>query len=254
MPAESIEDVLDRLDAIILRSRREHSRVGYFAALYRNVTVCVQRGVAAGRFTDAARMARLDVVFANRYLDAEESYRSARPLSRCWRVAFDAARTWPPVVLQHLLLGMHAHITLDLGVAAAEVAPGRALPGLRQDFLEINRLLAEMIDEVQQRMTVVSPWMGILDRFGQRRDEELCGFGLTRARDFAWGVAVRLAPMDATSRAREIESVDALATTLAIPIHSPGRRARAALLGVRMGEETDVARVIDALDGRRRRA
>ena len=252
MPAESIEDVLDRLDAIILRARREHSRAGYFAALYRNVTVCVQRGVAAGRFADAARMARFDVVFANRYLDAEESYRSARPLSGCWRVAFDAAKRWSPLVLQHLLLGMHAHLTLDLGVAAAEVAPGRALPTLQQDFLEVGRLLGEMIDDVQHRITAVSPWMGMLDRLGQRNHEEICGFSLRRARDFAWGVAGRLAPLDAPSRAHEIVAADTLATALATRIHSPGRKARVALLGVRLGEETDVARVIDALGGRRR--
>ena len=252
MPAESIEDVLERLDVIILRARREESRVGYFAALYRNVTASVQRGVAAGRFADAARMARLDVVFANRYLDAEEAYRSARPLSRSWRVAFEAAGTWPPLVLQHLMLGMHAHITLDLGIAAADVAPGRALPALQQDFLEINRLLGEMVDDVQHRIAAISPWTSVLDRVGQRTDEELCGFCLTKAREFAWGFAVRLAPLDASARVHEIDTVDVLAAALARRIRTPGRMARAVLLGARLREEANVGRVIDALDGRRR--
>jgi hypothetical protein len=39
-----------------------------------------------------------------------------------------------PRVVQHVLLGMNAHINLDLGVAAAEVAPGPAIAGLRGDF------------------------------------------------------------------------------------------------------------------------
>ena len=251
MPAGSIEDVLDRLDAIIVRARREDDRAGYFAALYRNVTAAVQRGVAAGRFADAARMARLDLVFANRYLDAEESYRSARPLSRCWRVAFEAARSWRPLVLQHLLLGMNAHIGLDLGVAAAEVCPGGALPALRRDFDEINRLLGEMVDEVQQRIARISPWMWVIDHAGLRTDEALCGFCMERVRDLAWRAAERLAPLGTADRAREIERIDALACMFARPIGRPGPLASALLLVPRVREAGDVARVLDALDGRR---
>ena len=43
-------------------------------------------------------------------------------------------------MLQHLLIGMNAHISLDLGIAAARTAPGEALPvltqGIDQDFFE----------------------------------------------------------------------------------------------------------------------
>lgn len=249
-PAASIDDVLLRLDTIVDRARRERSRAGYFAALYRGVTDRVRRGVREGRFADAPRMERLDVVFANRYLDAEDAWRAGRPLSRCWAVAFDAARRWPPLVLQHLLLGMNAHIGLDLGVAAAEIAPGGALPALRHDFDEINRLLGEMIDDTQDRLARVAPWMGVLDRVGDRGDEVVCGFCLTKARDFAWTVATTLAPLGADARAVEIARLDLLATALAVPIGTPGPLARAARLWVRLGEARDVARVIDALDTR----
>src|SRR5690606_41399624 len=62
------------------------------------------------------------------------------------------AETWSPLVLQHLLLGMNAHINLDLGIAAAETAPGTALPALKRDFDEITTLLGEMLDDVQDRI------------------------------------------------------------------------------------------------------
>jgi hypothetical protein len=211
----------------------------------------VQRGIVNGRFQDGTRMARLDVVFANRYLDAIEAYHAGRPLSRSWRVAFDAASTWPPLVLQHLMLGMNAHIMLDLGVAAAETAPGRALPALERDFAEINRLLGEMVDDVQRRIASVSPWMHVLDTVGLRTDESLCGYCLTKARDVSWGVAERLAPLGGAEREREIALLDAAATALSVPIRAPGPMARAALLGVRLRESADVSQVIDALDGRR---
>ncbi|HEX6630128.1 MAG TPA: DUF5995 family protein, partial [Gemmatimonadaceae bacterium] len=244
------DDVLHRLGVIIDDARRDGSRLGYFAALYRNVTAEVQRGIAAGRFADGARMARLDVVFANRYLDAYDAYAAGRPASRCWVAAFEAASRWPPLILQHLLLGMNAHIHLDLGIAAAEVAAGAELGALEGDFVAINALLREMIDDVQHRIAAVSPWMWIVDRIGLRGDETICGLCIGGAREVAWRVATRLAPLDAAGRAAEIARLDAMVAALAIPVAHPGLLARTALLGVRLREARDVGKVISALDAR----
>ena len=247
MPAATIDAVLSRLDEIVERARRERSRIGYFAALYRDVTARVKHDIAAGRFEDGARMERLDVIFANRYLDALEASRAQQPTSRCWRVAFDAAARWPPLVLQHLLLGMNAHINLDLGIAAAETCPGASLPALERDFAEINRLLAEMIDDVQRRLTRISPWMGLLDRVGQRADEALCGFCLSAARGVAWGAAMRLVSLSPDGRTAEVDRLDGIATALAGPIERPGPLVRTALVAIRVREPNDVTRVLDAL-------
>ena len=51
-------------------------------------------------------------------------------IAQCWSVAFHAAHRRPPIIFQHLLLGMNAHINLDLGIACAEVAPGPAIDDL----------------------------------------------------------------------------------------------------------------------------
>jgi hypothetical protein len=55
-PAETIDEVVERLTAIIERSLSERSRLGYFAALYRKVTVTVQEGIKDGLFDDGDRM------------------------------------------------------------------------------------------------------------------------------------------------------------------------------------------------------
>ena len=253
--AATIDDVLARLDAIVDDARVRGRRTGYFAAMYRGVTARVRDDVAAGRFDDPARMERLDVVFANRYLDAEAAYRAGRPTTRAWRIAFDEAERWPPLVLQHLLLGMTAHIALDLGIAAAEVAPGDRLPALRGDFDRIDALLAAMIDDVQERVATVSPWMGVLDWAGDRSDEAVCGFCLARARGLAWSAAETLAPLDdPAARAAEIDRLDRLASALATVVRTPGPLARLARLGVRLCEPRDVRRVLDVLDTRPARA
>jgi hypothetical protein len=247
MPAASIQEVLDQLDVIVADARRERSRLGYFAALYRSVTAEVQRGIATGRFADGARMERLDVAFANRYLGALADWRAGRPTSRCWRRAFDAASRWPPVILQHLLLGMNAHINLDLAIAAAETAPGGDIHALRGDFDEINRILVAMIDDVQHRIAAVSPWMWVLDRVGERTDEALCGYCIRRARDVAWENALRLAPLATADRADEVRRSDLLVAALALPLERPGPLARTALLCARVRETRDVGRVLDVL-------
>lgn len=56
MHATTIDDVIHQLTAIVERSRETTSRQGYFAALYRRVTIAVKEGIAAGRFQDGPRM------------------------------------------------------------------------------------------------------------------------------------------------------------------------------------------------------
>ncbi|MCI0435928.1 MAG: DUF5995 family protein [Gemmatimonadetes bacterium] len=249
MAAETIDGVLAELDAVIEQARADHHRIGCFAVLYRGVTGAVQRGIADGRFEDGARMERLDVSFANRYLDALARWRARETPSHCWQVAFDAAETWPPLILQHLLLGINAHINLDLGIAAAETAPGDALPRLRADFDTITILLQEMLDDVQERISGVSPWLWVLDRVGARRDEELFSFVLGKARQFAWRLAEQLAIAHGTERDLLIGVTDEAVTLLAKRIRSPRWFLRPVLAAVRAREPNDAARVIDVLSG-----
>ena len=47
MTAQSIDEVLDRLDSIVAQSERDGDRIGYFAALYRRFTAAVGRSSLA---------------------------------------------------------------------------------------------------------------------------------------------------------------------------------------------------------------
>jgi len=58
-------------------------------------------------------------------------------------------------VPQHLLLGMNAHINLDLGVAAARVCPADQLPNLKNDFDRINLILSDLIGAVQEELAEI---------------------------------------------------------------------------------------------------
>ena len=79
VPASDIDDVITRLDVLIDGFQSGGSRLGYFPALYRKVTFAVRNGIASGRFQDGPRMARLDTVFANRYLEAIAAWQAGEP-------------------------------------------------------------------------------------------------------------------------------------------------------------------------------
>src|SRR6266852_4952780 len=149
MTPQTIDEVLAELDQITRWARDERSRLGFFATLYRNVTIKVKEGIAAGLFEDGPRMEELDVTFASRYLTAIESFRRGDPLSKCWLASFRIAANWSPIILQHLLTGMNAHINFDLGIAAQAVAPGSELPLLKNDFNQINNILGAMVARVR---------------------------------------------------------------------------------------------------------
>ena len=244
----TVQGVLDALDEVIDTSLERKDRVGYFAAMYRQVTAKVAEGIAGGFFDDAERMERLDVVFASRYLAALHDHRSGRPTTRSWELAFRATAAARPLILQHLVAGMNAHINLDLGIAAATTAPGAALPGLRRDFDRINEVLALLIGGIEGDIAEVSPWIWLLDRIGGRHDDEIVRFSIEVARTEAWRFAVELAPLARADWAGAISAHDARVARVGRRIFDPGLLG-AGLLVIRARESNDVPRVIRALTG-----
>lgn len=57
-PATSLDDVVTAIDSVIDWSIENESRLGYFAALYKRITVAVRTAVAHGVFDDGPRMER----------------------------------------------------------------------------------------------------------------------------------------------------------------------------------------------------
>ena len=247
MQRNSVDEVIQQLDNIVDWARSTKSRLGYFAALYRKVTHKVKEGIEDGFFEDGERMERLDVTFANRYLEAIEQYQSHNVPTRSWQVAFEASKDWWPIALQHLLLGINAHINLDLGVAASRTSPGDALYDLKNDFNKINKILAELVDAVEQDLARVWPTLKLLDRVGGKTDEAVINFSMERARDHAWKVAEGLAPLSEADQMPKIDYVDQDMAVLGRKIFKPGLIVGTVTKVIRLGERKTVIQIIDIL-------
>jgi hypothetical protein len=250
MPPETIDDVIRALGEIIDWAWQQKSRTGYFAALYRRVTQAVKDGVSHGRFQNGPLMERLDVVFANRYLQAFEEFRSGQKTTLSWQVAFQAASQWYPLVVQQLLGGMNAHINLDLGVAAAACSPGDQIAGLQADFNEINAVLAGEVGAVEKEIAKVSPWIGLLEKLGLREETKIINFSLTKARDCAWSEAVKMAALPASQLPAAISDLDLRVQLLGRLVVAPPLFIKLRLFPIRIVENNDVRQVLDVLAGK----
>lgn len=191
--ANDIDEVVTILDDIIHDAMTNNSRAGYFAALYRMVTVVVRDKCNEGFFDDNERMRRLDTTFANRYFTAYDTFQQQVGMpSDSWTASFEQLNNKALLILQHLLLGMNAHIALDLGIATAEIADGDLSESLRGDFFRLNNILAALVNVVQDEIAEVSPLIGYLDKWAWNIDETVVGYGINLSRDSALEFAEEL--------------------------------------------------------------
>jgi hypothetical protein len=244
----TIDEILQRLDQIILTCRQENSRLGFFATLYRNVTIKIKAGIATGVFEDGPRMERLDVAFANRYLAALESFRQNQPTSSCWRIAFQTASNYWPLIIQQLLVGINAHVNFDLGIAAAAITPGSELSRLRPDFDRINDILDDMILKVRTDVESLSPRIKFLDRLAPASGDRIINFSLNKARASAWLVANMVNSTPPEKLGTKLSILDDGVAMLGSLIASPkGWLINFGLRDIRLRESNDVPHIIDVL-------
>lgn len=218
----TISEVIAALDIIIAETEAKSSPLGYFAALYRTVTVRVKEGIERGEFQDNARMERLDIIFANRYLEAYAQYKQGQKATTSWQRAFDVERQYWPIVLQHLLLGMNAHINLDLGIAAAQTSPGLEINNLQADFNKINEILAELTESVEKDLANIWPTLKLMLKVAGKMDNFMIGFSMSRARDGAWKFATQLAAQPAENWPAAIAERDRKVAAIANLVAKPG--------------------------------
>lgn len=243
----TIDEVISALQIIIAESEKNNDTMGYFAALYQRVTIKVKEGIASGFFDDGSRMEQLDVVFANRYLDAWFLYKNGETTTLSWQKAFDLSTHYRPIVLQHLLMGINAHINLDLGIAAAEISKGKNIADLENDFNRINEILSSLVHEVEDDLSAVWPTLKHFLKLAGKVDDFMIDFSMTLARDGAWKFANQLFASPENQGHSLIEIRDQKVANKSKIITKPGRVATIILFIIRVMERGSVSGKIKIL-------
>lgn len=245
----NIDQLIEQLNQILEWSKENGNRLGYFPALYKRVTIEVKIKITENYFDDNERMEKLDVVFANRYIEAFHEFRNGNKCTQSWHLAFDVTKRWPPLVIQHLLLGMNAHISLDLGIAAATVAGGKDIMSLQNDFMKINTILGILVDDVQDQLSRMWPLLKPIDWAAGKLDEKLSKFAMGIARDAAWQVALDYSKLTSDEeKALYIKTRDAVVAKFGSKLANPGLVLSGIILLMRFLEFGTVVRKIGYLD------
>lgn len=220
---------------------------GFFPALYSRVTSRIGTAVADGTFGDGPALDRFATRFASFYVDA---VRDPADRPRSWTAAWDVATDQRLLIVQHLLLGINAHVNHDLALAVVAAADERGdIVSIRPDFDAVNDVLATAYIDVIADLDRVSRWVDRVARLGADR---AFNFSLRVARDQAWSAATRIHPMGASERREAAAELDRVVPVLAYLITKPPVLLRPLLRIARRLEERDAPTVVAALlgDGR----
>jgi len=166
-----------------------------FLGCYAMMTENMLRAVGQGRFRDGEWVEALLHRFADYYFDALACCECGDPAApEAWRRVHDACTTRRMHVLQHLLLGVNAHINYDLVLTLYDVlheewpsldAEGRARR--LQDHLMVNQVIAETVDRVQDDVVERhDPLMRWVDTLLGRLDERFLAALITSWRHEVW--------------------------------------------------------------------
>ena len=236
-----LADTTDQLRAVALDAA---DASGYFPAMYARVTSAVDDAIAAGRFADGSGMATFARTFAARYLVPRSGQ---PPVPGCWQAAWDVSADRHLLVVQHLLLGVNAHVNHDLPLVVVDLAGKRGdLEAMRSDFDSINTILAETQPRVMKDLGLSSRWVNLAASLGGGR---LFDFSLVVARGQAWRSAERLYHMSPADRPDDVAELDRLVRVLAYLIAHPRTPLRWALPVLRRLEDSDPRRVTRTLLG-----
>jgi hypothetical protein len=184
----SFDTAAAELQTLIDWAKGAEHRVGYFAAVYKRVTLALKQAAADGAFEDADRMSELAGIFATRYLMAVNAFfhPGEFTLSDAWRASFDQFDNAEAVIVQHIQGGINAHTSFDLGMAVNQITGSRNVQRIRKDFYAVNAVLASQAHDMVDKVEEISPHLREILAEIPGDEAQLIGPAITWMRELAW--------------------------------------------------------------------
>jgi hypothetical protein len=190
-----VRDVVEGLAHLEEELVAQRDRRAVFVTAYLTITRTIEAWLERGVFLQNAVVAAYAVAFANAYRHALASYEQGRPdeIPAAWRQSFDARLDARVSVVQHLLLGINAHINHDLPYAVLQGGLDVHCDRCYSDHTRINDALRVATPFVRRRITAAWPrryhLVGYL--YGPMIDEAVA-MTFVRARQRSWALAKML--------------------------------------------------------------
>ncbi len=233
---ESVEEVVGTFQRLLNRFREQNDYRAIFLHAYLIITqrfldALGERSFDGGRvFLDARWTEELLVAFANLYLDTLEEEEASHYHSSTWAQAHRCAKSQKGTVVEDLLLGVNAHINVDLAYAVYLVlqneragTPDPVLLARRKfDYEQVNRILFECIDPIEEEISShYGGVIGVVDDLMGSLDEALTRYGVKRFREQVWWHGLSLLSAETSEeRALVRERIEAEALEVAESITS----------------------------------
>ncbi|MEO5952034.1 MAG: DUF5995 family protein, partial [Chloroflexia bacterium] len=191
----TLDDVTYCLSTLEQRFIQRRDKRAIFATAYLAITEAMKNGVASERFGDTPWVAIYVRSFARIYVNALRAYEAGDMdnVPRAWRVAFDLCAADDGLVIQHLILGINAHVNHDLPFALIEVGIDPDRPGRYDDHTNVNVVLGATLDTLQDHVEkLYSPVLRLFDNLLGKWDDEMSFSMVKNARENAWHVCLEL--------------------------------------------------------------
>lgn len=228
---QPVISIVERMQQQVATWSAAGDRRAVFLDCYRLMTANMVAALARGDFADSVWVDRLLHRFAGYYFDALLAYERDDPATPpIWRMAHQAAQQPRVLILQHLMLGVNAHINYDLTFTVVKLLQPEwetLDPAQQQqrfaDYSLVNQIIAQTIDTVQDEViTRLTPAFFLVDTLLGRVDEWATVRLLTAWRDVVWSNALELlACRDHTSHAAVCHTVESVALRRAHAILNP---------------------------------
>lgn len=186
--------VVDKMIAIAKEFEANKDNRTIFLYCYSMMTGNMLVAIEQNKFHDDKWVAQLLHHFADYYFDALTCYECGDSTPAVWREAHKAAATKNLHVIQHLLLGVNAHINYDLVLSLYDMLSpewSKLSDEMRekryQDHCMVNSIIGDTIDKVQDEVVEkYAPFMKVVDRIMGRLDEFLLLNLISDWRDSVW--------------------------------------------------------------------
>jgi hypothetical protein len=194
------QPVLARMTTLVEQWEAAQDRRAIFLGCYRLMTRNMLDAIEAGLFHDGLWVSNLLHGFSDYYFHALALYEQASQATpHVWKLAHDATRDAEVSTMQHLLLGVNAHINFDLVFALYDqLAPewndlsAEQRAQRHADHELVNRIIGETVDAVQdQVIDRHAPWFKVIDILLGPTDEWLTSHLISHWREEVWEQTVR---------------------------------------------------------------